>query len=107
MLHSQSGGFWLCFLFFFFFFLMIRRPPRSTLFPYTSLFRSRYPLCGSFRGARREKLGSGRRDLVQPTVQPSKMAILGSPASNFQRPSSIVGRLAMKQEMNEYFTFDR
>src|SRR6201982_4233097 len=30
---------WLCLLFFFF--LMIRRPPRSTLFPYTTLFRSR------------------------------------------------------------------
>src|SRR3989442_14928092 len=30
--------------FFFFFFLMIRRPPRSTLFPYTTLFRS--PICG-------------------------------------------------------------
>src|SRR5688572_31707594 len=30
------------FLFFlFFFFLMIRRPPRSTLFPYTTLFRSK------------------------------------------------------------------
>src|SRR5438034_4676613 len=28
-------------LFFLFFFLMIRRPPRSTLFPYTTLFRSR------------------------------------------------------------------
>src|SRR3712207_7761328 len=32
----------------FFFFLMIRRPPRSTLFPYTTLFRSR----GSPRGGR-------------------------------------------------------
>src|SRR5476649_3049896 len=30
----------LCWFFFFFFFLMIRRPPRSTLFPYTTLFRS-------------------------------------------------------------------
>src|SRR2546429_6513921 len=31
----------MCFLeFHFFFFLMIRRPPRSTLFPYTTLFRS-------------------------------------------------------------------
>src|SRR6266849_4651790 len=30
-------------LVFFFFFLMIRRPPRSTLFPYTTLFRS----CGT------------------------------------------------------------
>src|ERR671915_1932765 len=28
------------FCFYFFFFLMIRRPPRSTLFPYTTLFRS-------------------------------------------------------------------
>src|SRR2546425_5281800 len=27
----------------FFFFLMIRRPPRSTLFPYTTLFRSLHP----------------------------------------------------------------
>src|SRR6266403_4647844 len=37
----------------FFFFLMIRRPPRSTLFPYTTLFRSR-------PGARRA--GRTRRD---------------------------------------------
>src|SRR5256885_9437359 len=51
-------SFSLCFLlllhlsFLFFFFLMIRRPPRSTLFPYTTLFRSlagkglRLLLCG-------------------------------------------------------------
>src|SRR5258705_3533451 len=33
------------FSFIFFFFLMIRRPPRSTLFPYTTLFRSdRHPM---------------------------------------------------------------
>src|SRR2546422_4764137 len=33
-----------CFtIIFFFFFLMIRRPPRSTLFPYTTLFRSSLP----------------------------------------------------------------
>src|SRR5947199_10844869 len=39
-----SSFFFLClavtFFIFFFFFLMIRRPPRSTLFPYTTLFRS-------------------------------------------------------------------
>src|SRR2546422_8453295 len=40
--------------FLFFFFLMIRRPPRSTLFPYTTLFRSgdparRAPACTSAR----------------------------------------------------------
>src|SRR2546430_13056499 len=32
----------LCFISLSFFFLMIRRPPRSTLFPYTTLFRSRH-----------------------------------------------------------------
>src|SRR6266478_7891240 len=36
----------LIFLFVFFFFLMIRRPPRSTLFPYTTLFRSTIPSWG-------------------------------------------------------------
>src|SRR2546426_950587 len=35
-----------CFSFLFFFFLMIRRPPRSTLFPYTTLFRSQDVLPG-------------------------------------------------------------
>src|SRR5207253_10679012 len=35
------------FSFFFFFFLMIRRPPRSTLFPYTTLFRSMSARCCS------------------------------------------------------------
>src|ERR1035438_10798632 len=37
--HTCSHFFFLSCLFFFFF-LMIRRPPRSTLFPYTTLFRS-------------------------------------------------------------------
>src|SRR3712207_6917460 len=38
-----------------FFFLMIRRPPRSTLFPYTTLFRS------WLRGGRRRVRGGDRR----------------------------------------------
>src|SRR5260370_38739958 len=33
-------------MFHFFFFLMIRRPPRSTLFPYTTLFRSYFENVG-------------------------------------------------------------
>src|SRR5215204_6653226 len=43
------------FFFFFFFFLMIRRPPRSTLFPYTTLFRACGPSRsrGCDRGCRR------------------------------------------------------
>src|SRR6267142_3950732 len=39
------------FSFFFFFFLMIRRPPRSTLFPYTTLFRSEYRASSAFDAA--------------------------------------------------------
>src|SRR3989442_3283086 len=41
-----------------FFFLMIRRPPRSTLFPYTTLFRSR-----RLQGARRVPLPDGQLGL--------------------------------------------
>src|SRR5690348_18253260 len=40
---KRTFCYFICFLtliFLFFFFLLIRRPPRSTLFPYTTLFRS-------------------------------------------------------------------
>src|SRR3712207_6981883 len=56
----------------FFFFLMIRRPPRSTLFPYTTLFRSHaVPLRAELRrhapGALRPHLGEEPRPLdAQP-----------------------------------------
>src|SRR6266571_6078083 len=56
---------------FVFFFLMIRRPPRSTLFPYTTLFRSR-------------RCGAGRQDdvvcasLQQPSVRDRKSTRLNS-----------------------------
>src|SRR3712207_8603771 len=42
-----------------FFFLMIRRPPRSTLFPYTTLFRS------AFKGAKSMK----HMQRIQPQLQ--------------------------------------
>src|SRR3712207_7146500 len=64
--------------FFFFFFLMIRRPPRSTLFPYTTLFRSlrRWAtgrgLAGEARGGRD---GLGRRAGLFPTGLPSRPAL--------------------------------
>src|SRR3712207_8260711 len=41
---------------FFFFFLMIRRPPRSTLFPYTTLFRSQEGQAGE--GGRADPAGA-------------------------------------------------
>src|SRR5256885_10774190 len=52
-------------LFIHFFFLMIRRPPRSTLFPYTTLFRS---LSTSTSRERSNAAGRARR---APTVPPA------------------------------------
>src|SRR6266403_4449779 len=68
-------SFLVLFLFLFFFFLMIRRPPRSTLFPYTTLFRSsdtpdncsNTPRSGCSTAIRSEEHTSelqSRRDLV-------------------------------------------
>src|SRR3712207_7316738 len=52
-----------------FFFLMIRRPPRSTLFPYTTLFRSEIDPHGTVCGPAGDLLG-GERDgvLAAPAV---------------------------------------
>src|SRR5256886_15253490 len=49
----------------FFFFLMIRRPPRSTLFPYTTLFRSLRRKRESTLAARLKSAGRG--STVMPT----------------------------------------
>src|SRR4030095_17090881 len=46
----------------FIFFLMIRRPPRSTLFPYTTLFRS---LCPAKLESRLEDMRMGRARILQ------------------------------------------
>src|SRR3989442_9613073 len=58
---------------FFFFFLMIRRPPRSTLFPYTTLFRS--PLKTTLLGTN----GQGR--IAAPSVR-FKTAAVGKTPMN-------------------------
>src|SRR3712207_8065211 len=53
----------------FFFFLMIRRPPRSTLFPYTTLFRSAVKAGGdgpARRAVRRPPRAAPPRRLAQP-----------------------------------------
>src|SRR2546426_9589766 len=65
---------------FFFFFLMIRRPPRSTLFPYTTLFRSVQALVRAAPG--HSPQGRGRRALVLGggPCRPSVGALLPLPA---------------------------
>src|SRR5258707_10304151 len=53
-----------------FFFLMIRRPPRSTLFPYTTLFRSHAGLAGYC--ARQKRLAGARRADQQNTFRDAR-----------------------------------
>src|SRR3712207_9117024 len=57
-----------------FFFLMIRRPPRSTLFPYTTLFRSAaassYALVDGSLVPRTSSVGNGRSEICWAVVTP-------------------------------------
>src|SRR5215211_8514671 len=83
----------LFFLFSFFFFLMIRRPPRSTLFPYTTLFRSRRP------AARR------RVALLSHALRPARRASRRAPrseehTSELQSHSELVCRLLLEKKKN-------
>src|SRR2546427_8702926 len=57
---------------------MIRRPPRSTLFPYTTLFRSRDPLD-------REDHLSGARERVGPRAHDRGAGMIGAPAERHAR----------------------
>src|SRR3712207_7309565 len=60
-----------CCAFRFFFFLMIRRPPRSTLFPYTTLFRS------ELVGRDGDDGQHGRADAEEQRVHPVEALVLG------------------------------
>src|SRR2546427_1960973 len=58
-----------------FFFLMIRRPPRSTLFPYTTLFRS--PIGALCPGDRRPPADGHGRVRVPETIRPVRSPCRG------------------------------
>src|SRR5260370_21307059 len=74
-----------------FFFLMIRRPPRSTLFPYTTLFRSRcaFPDGGSALTTLAPSAAS-RRPQNAPAIPP--------PAQRTCTPSKLKGRSSARSE---------
>src|SRR6266511_4460796 len=80
------------FFFFFFFFLMIRRPPRSTLFPYTTLFRSPRGDDGEARPRlRHARRGEPRaRDAVE--LQPGADRAARA-ASRIRQPAHVPRRL--------------
>src|SRR5256885_7249996 len=77
----------------FFFFLMIRRPPRSTLFPYTTLFRS---LDGALARAhhldRLEEFGQNRRRGNGNVVRSEEHT------SELQSPCNLVCRLLLEKK---------
>src|SRR3712207_8783456 len=62
-------------------FLMIRRPPRSTLFPYTTLFRSQERMVAPQN--RRKTLAHGGRE-----VAPAQKKTLEDPLEQSERPDS-------------------
>src|SRR5690348_18092225 len=74
----------------FFFFLMIRRPPRSTLFPYTTLFRSTAP-------KRREFSFPVRRARVQCPPMPLQPRS-EEHTSELQSPVHLVCRLLLEKK---------
>src|SRR3990170_3040166 len=74
--------------FVFFFFLMIRRPPRSTLFPYTTLFRS----------SRRSGSTGGRKGW--PSTSPARRRS-EEHTSELQSPDHLVCRLLLEKKKRE------
>src|SRR2546430_17652335 len=81
-------------LFFFFFFLMIRRPPRSTLFPYTTLFRSQYERGRQHHGAGRFR--DARADCGTRSRQRSE-----EHTSELQSQSNLVCRLLLEKKKKQ------
>src|SRR2546430_7338043 len=87
----------LLFFFLYFFFLMIRRPPRSTLFPYTTLFRS-YVALGLPPGFGEERaldLVRAMEELAERTGTRSE-----EHTSELQSQSNLVCRLLLEKKKN-------
>src|SRR5256885_5671286 len=84
----------------FFFFLMIRRPPRSTLFPYTTLFRS--PGLSPFRlsraGLRLRCRGRGRFPWMGDRAVDCARLRSEEHTSELQSPCNLVCRLLLEKK---------
>src|SRR2546430_8788313 len=82
-------------VFFFFFFLMIRRPPRSTLFPYTTLFRSDRTADGLRREVYAQRVGGEWRFFEREKRYRSE-----EHTSELQSQSNLVCRLLLEKKKN-------
>src|SRR5215203_6594702 len=78
----------------YFFFLMIRRPPRSTLFPYTTLFRSH------LRTQRRHILSDHGRDATTPDIGARAEVRSEEHTSELQSRQYLVCRLLLEKKKN-------
>src|SRR5438552_12162298 len=77
-----------------FFFFLIRRPPRSTLFPYTTLFRSSTSIMASS-----SPTGALRSSSLRLTVAASVMAVRSEEhTSELQSPDHLVCRLLLEKK---------
>src|SRR2546427_9487263 len=77
---------------------MIRRPPRSTLFPYTTLFRSPRLSCGARTRSRFRREPPARRQL-QPVVRlHSSLLRSEEHTSELQSQSNLVCRLLLEKK---------
>src|SRR2546430_6294848 len=81
----------------FFFFLMIRRPPRSTLFPYTTLFRSDTRSQEMIRTARAERAEIGGPRRVREPQRRSE-----EHTSELQSQSNLVCRLLLEKKKKHH-----
>src|SRR2546430_14308769 len=85
----------------FFFFLMIRRPPRSTLFPYTTLFRSAHQLRLALRLVARAQGVVEHRDALRAGEllhQPLDLGRSEEHTSELQSQSNLVCRLLLEKK---------
>src|SRR5256885_8728860 len=95
--------------FFFFFFLMIRRPPRSTLFPYTTLFRSNGLGCFFFRLGHAPndiacsscRLGCAPNDIACSSCRLGCAPRSEEHTSELQSPCNLVCRLLLEKKKNK------
>src|SRR5256885_6779585 len=92
----------------FFFFLMIRRPPRSTLFPYTTLFRSRLglPVPAFGRDVLHSCFYNDRRRMpswlsVMQNVWPHLVERSEEHTSELQSPCNLVCRLLLEKKKKD------
>src|SRR2546421_8429541 len=89
------------FLFLFFFFLMIRRPPRSTLFPYTTLFRSARFAADSLRDAAARHAAARERPRQEVRSERGPAGRSEEHTSELQSRSDLVCRLLLEKKKQE------